>query len=171
MKQIIYEKWVGREDLPNMRACNICNGVERLGCAHHNRPDDEGRCLENIVSICYLVSPGIGLEEMVSWLGGNRQEGCSNRHRCVGSATNEDSETNDLEDEAQLQSASHGSQAAAVSAVWRLTDGAGATPEVAARTPATNRTAAGRLDFVLQACLHTDCSTVPACADNCLFAL
>ena len=35
-------------------------------------------------------------------------------------------------------------------AIWRLLDGPGATPEVAARTPVANRNAAGRLDFVLQ---------------------
>jgi hypothetical protein len=36
------------------------------------------------------------------------------------------------------------------SAVWRITDGRGAPPEVAATTPSSNRLAAGRLDFVLQ---------------------
>ena len=46
-----------------------------------------------------------------------------------------------------LQTCSHGLKD---TAIWRLLDGPGATPEVAARTPVASRTAAGRLDFVLQ---------------------
>ena len=49
-----------------------------------------------------------------------------------------------------LQTSSHGLKD---TAIWRLLDGPGATPEVAARTPVANRTAAGRLDFVLQVLL------------------
>ena len=46
-----------------------------------------------------------------------------------------------------LQTSSHGLKN---TAIWRLLDGPGATPEVAAHTPVASRTAAGRLDFVLQ---------------------
>ncbi|CAL5218604.1 g301 [Coccomyxa viridis] len=53
----------------------------------------------------------------------------------------------DLVENEALQSSSHGLKN---TAIWRLLDGPGATPEVAARTPVANRTAAGRLDFVLQ---------------------
>ena len=56
-----------------------------------------------------------------------------------------------MENEA-LQSSSHGLKN---TAIWRLLDGPGATPEVAARTPVANRTAAGRLDFVLQVEIST----------------
>ena len=51
-------------------------------------------------------------------------------------------------DNEALQSSSHSSMRGC--AIWRLTDGPGASPEVAAATPVANRTAAGRLDFVLQ---------------------
>ena len=56
-----------------------------------------------------------------------------------------------------LQTSSHGLKN---TAIWRLLDGRGATPEVAKRTPVANRAAAGRLDFVLQVqmlpMLHSD---------------
>jgi hypothetical protein len=50
-------------------------------------------------------------------------------------------------DEAEVQQQAQQDQD---SAVWRITDGKGASPEVAATTPTANRMAAGRLDFVLQ---------------------
>lgn len=50
-------------------------------------------------------------------------------------------------DEAEVQQQAQEDQD---SAVWRITDGKGAAPDVAATTPAANRMAAGRLDFVLQ---------------------
>lgn len=53
----------------------------------------------------------------------------------------------DAADNEALQSSSHGMKD---TSIWRLTDGPGARPEVAAITPVANRTAAGRLDFVLQ---------------------
>ena len=60
-------------------------------------------------------------------------------------------EDSNLEEDAvnneALQTSSHGLKD---TAIWRLLDGPGATPEAAARTPVANRTAAGRLDFVLQ---------------------
>ena len=58
-----------------------------------------------------------------------------------------------------LQTSSHGLKD---TAIWRLLDGPGATPEVAARTPVANRTAAGRLDFVLQVLL----SPIPLTSDD-----
>jgi hypothetical protein len=59
------------------------------------------------------------------------------------------SASEDATDNEALQSSSHAALAGC--AIWRLTDGPGASPEVAAATPVANRTAAGRLDFVLQA--------------------
>ena len=50
-------------------------------------------------------------------------------------------------------------------AIWRLLDGPGATPEVAARTPVANRTAAGRLDFVLQV-LPSSLSVSSLCGED-----
>eukprot|EP00884_Botryococcus_braunii_P003989 jgi/Botrbrau1/13591/Bobra.0307s0010.1 len=50
-------------------------------------------------------------------------------------------------DEAEVQQQAQQDQD---SAVWRITDGKGASPEAAATTPTANRMAAGRLDFVLQ---------------------
>ena len=61
-------------------------------------------------------------------------------------------ETNPQEDAAHNEALQTSSHASKNTAVWRLLDGPGATPEVAARTPVANRTAAGRLDFVLQVC-------------------
>ncbi len=85
----------------------------------------------------------------------------------------------DLVENEALQSSSHGLKN---TAIWRLLDGPGATPEVAARTPVANRTAAGRLDFVLQvqsfqeilmecACkglLCTVCGLIVASVFNCV---
>jgi hypothetical protein len=59
----------------------------------------------------------------------------------------DDASEEDAADNEALQRGSHGLRD---TAIWRLTDGPGARPEVAALTPVANRTAAGRLDFVLQ---------------------
>ena len=66
---------------------------------------------------------------------------------CAGLKEDETNPDQDLVENEALQSSSHGLKN---TAIWRLLDGPGATPEVAARTPVANRTAAGRLDFVLQ---------------------
>ncbi|CAL8470099.1 g9641 [Coccomyxa elongata] len=59
----------------------------------------------------------------------------------------EDTPEEDAADTEALASTSHGLKD---TAIWRVTDGPGAPPELAGRTPVANRTAAGRLDFVLQ---------------------
>ena len=59
----------------------------------------------------------------------------------------EDAPEEDAADTEALASTSHGLKD---TAIWRVTDGPGAPPELAGRTPVANRTAAGRLDFVLQ---------------------
>ncbi len=59
----------------------------------------------------------------------------------------EDAPEEDAADTEALASTSHGLKD---TAIWRITDGPGAPPELAGRTPVANRTAAGRLDFVLQ---------------------
>ena len=69
-----------------------------------------------------------------------------------GCAGLKEEETNPQEDAAHNEALQTSSHASKNTAVWRLLDGPGATPEVAARTPVANRTAAGRLDFVLQVC-------------------
>ncbi len=78
------------------------------------------------------------------------------RHKNPAGLTEESaSASEDAMDAEALQSSSHAALAGC--AIWRLTDGPGASPEVAAQTPVANRTAAGRLDFVLQArqnCQH-----------------
>lgn len=57
-------------------------------------------------------------------------------------------------DEAEVQQQAQEDQD---SAVWRITDGKGAAPDVAATTPAANRMAAGRLDFMLQVMPPASC--------------
>jgi hypothetical protein len=75
----------------------------------------------------------------------------SSRHLTeCGCAGLKEEETNPQEDAAHNEALQTSSHASKNTAVWRLLDGPGATPEVAARTPVANRTAAGRLDFVLQ---------------------
>ncbi len=68
-------------------------------------------------------------------------------HGAAGLKEEEESNEQDAADNEALQNTSHGLKD---TAIWRLTDGPGAPPDVAARTPVANRTAAGRLDFVLQ---------------------
>ena len=67
----------------------------------------------------------------------------------VAGLTEDSAASEDATDAEALQRSSHA--ALRDCAIWRLTDGPGASPEVAAQTPVGNRTAAGRLDFVLQA--------------------
>lgn len=95
--------------------------------------------------LCDAVMPSLG----GPWLIGAPQS-TAIRLKPKGCAGLKEDEANPEEDAANnkaLQSVSHG---ATNTAIWRLLDGPGATPEVAARTPVANRTAAGRADFVLQ---------------------
>lgn len=120
-----------------------------LLCITHCRHEHQGLIVDAMVHLSSFAAPCACSNEkplLVIWGTSHELPELEGTDGAAG-LKEEDTPEEDAADTEALASTSHGLKD---TAIWRVTDGPGAPPELAGRTPVANRTAAGRLDFVLQ---------------------